>query len=198
MSENLNQDQDAQDMAELAAGNDQALGRLMDRYSQRLFHYLLRQLGNPEDADDLAQETFLRVYKHRARFDLSENFSTWLYTIATNLVRDRFRWRTRHPQVSLDNSPEDGRAFHDTLADHQPTPEEALHADERSELVRKAVQQLPEELRSPLILAEYEGLAQRDIAAVLNCTPKAVETRLYRARQRLRTQLQKRWSEIFK
>lgn len=182
-------------MTRLAAGDENALGRLMDRYGQRLFHYLLRQLGNDEDADDLTQETFLRVYKHRARFNRSESFSTWLYTIATNLARDRFRWRARHPQISLDDSEEERHPLRDTLPDQRPSPLESLQAEERGELVRQAVQALPEELRSPLILAEYEELSQREIAAILNCSPKAVEMRIYRARQRLRTELQKRFAE---
>src|SRR5260370_967835 len=68
----------------------------------KLFHYLIRCLQDEDDAADLAQETFVRVYRQRAKFDLGQKFSTWLYAIATNLVKDRYRYRTRHPQVPLD------------------------------------------------------------------------------------------------
>ncbi|HWQ93648.1 MAG TPA: RNA polymerase sigma factor, partial [Clostridia bacterium] len=90
-------EQDAQDMVRLAAGHDAALNALMERHGQKMFHYLLRSLQNEEDAADLAQETFVRVYQNRTRFDHKQKFSTWLYAIASNLVRDRFRWRARHP-----------------------------------------------------------------------------------------------------
>ena len=95
-------EQDEQDMARLIAGHDAALNDLMERHAQRLFHYLLRSLQDESDAADLAQETFVRLYQSRAKFDTRQQFSTWLYAIASNLVRDRYRWRSRHPQVSLD------------------------------------------------------------------------------------------------
>ena len=95
-------EQDAQDMARLAGGQGAAHNDLMDRHAEKLFHYLVRCLQDEEDAADLTQETFVRVYQNRAKYDSRQRFSTWLYTIAGNLVRNRFRWRTRHPQVSLE------------------------------------------------------------------------------------------------
>jgi RNA polymerase sigma-70 factor, ECF subfamily len=180
---------DASDMARLNAGHDAALNAIMDRHGEPLFHYLLRQLGNEADAADLAQETFARVYLHRARFRPADKFSTWLYAIATNLVRDRFRWRSRHPQVSLDAADEDTSGIKDALPDATASPSEQADAHERSAAVREAVESLPEDLRTPLILSEYEDLPHAQIAAVLNCSAKAVESRLYRARARLRERL---------
>lgn len=180
-------------MARLAAGHDAALNELMARHAGKLFHYLIRCLQDEEDAADLAQETFVRVYQHRASFDGDRKFSAWLYTIATNLVKDRYRHRARHPQVSLDAENEaTGNAFRDTLPASQPTPGEACQTTERAEAVRLAVAQLPEELRLPLVLAEWEDKAVAEAAVILNLTPKAVETRLYRARKLLREQLT-RW-----
>src|SRR6266536_3214296 len=132
-------EQDAQDMARLTKGHDAALNDLMERHAEKLFHYLVRSLQNEEDAADLAQETFVKVYQSRARFDSHQKFSTWLYAIASNLVRDRFRWRTRHPQVSLDAENEaTGNDFHDGLSGHEPSPSESLQAEERAEAVRRA------------------------------------------------------------
>ena len=183
-------DQDRTDMVRLTAGHDAALNDLMGRHGEKLFHYLLRSLQNEEDAADLAQETFVRVYQHRAKFDAAHKFSTWLYTIATNLVKSRYRYRTRHPQVSLDAENEaTGESFRESVPEHNPTPSESLQGAERAEAVRKAVGQLPEELRTPLILAEYEELSHAEIGAILECTPKAVETRIYRARKLLRENL---------
>jgi RNA polymerase sigma-70 factor (ECF subfamily) len=184
--------QDAADMARLAAGRDAALNDLMARHGERLFHYLVRSLQNEEDAADLAQETFVRVYRNRARFNPRQKFSTWLYAIGSNLVRDRFRWRTRHPQVSLDAENEaTGNEFGEMLPDQKALPNETMQQHEQAETVRRAVAALPEELRAPLILAEYENQSHAQIGEILNCTAKAVETRIHRARRQLRVTLAK-------
>jgi RNA polymerase sigma-70 factor (ECF subfamily) len=183
-------EQDAQDMARLAGGHEAALNDLMDRHAEKLFHYLLRSLQDEDDASDLAQETFVRVYSNRTKFDSSQKFSTWLYAIASNLVRDRYRWRSRHPQVSLDA--ENGRMetdLKDTLRTAEPGPDEQMQTEERAATVRRAVAGLPQELRQPLILAVYHGMSQAEIAQILRCSIKAVETRIYRARQHLKTAL---------
>jgi RNA polymerase sigma-70 factor, ECF subfamily len=181
--------EDREDMAHLSAGHDAALNALMDRHGARLFHYLVRQLNNESDAADLAQETFVRVYHNRTRFDPAQKFSTWLYTIATNLVRDRFRWHKRHPQVSLDAEREEAGAMLDTLPAEAASPSEQMAAEERAAEVRKGIASLPDDLRTPLILSEYEDLSHAEIGAILSCSAKAVETRLYRARNHLRKRL---------
>ena len=181
---------DVQDMSRLAAGHDAALNELMERHGEKLFHYLVRSLQNEDDAADLAQETFAKVYQSRTRFDPSQKFSTWLYAIASNLVRDRYRWRSRHPQVSLDaESDATGDSFRDSLPGSGPSPNESVQVEERAEAVRVAVAALPEELRQPLLLAEYEERSHAEIGAILGCSAKAVETRIYRARQQLRASL---------
>ena len=162
----------------------------MERHAGKLFNYLVRSLQNEEDAADAAQETFVRVFQNRTRFDARQRFLTWLYAIATNLVKDRYRHRSRHPQVSLDAENEaTGEDFRESVPEQKPTPSELLQGTERAETVRKAVGQLPEELRAPLILSEYEELSHAEIGTVLNCSAKAVETRIYRARKQLREKL---------
>jgi RNA polymerase sigma-70 factor (ECF subfamily) len=186
----MSDEQDAADMAQLAVGHDTALNHLMDRHAERLFHYLLRCLQNEEDAADLGQETFVRVYQNRAKFDPGQKFSTWLYAIASNLVRDRYRWRSRHPQVSLDaENDQTETSLKENLRALGSAPDEQAQTEERALTVRKAVAALPEELRQPLILAVYQELSQAEIAAILNCSIKAVETRIYRARKQLRETL---------
>ncbi len=180
-------EQDAQDMARLAEGHDAALNDLMDRHAGNLFHYLLRSLQDEQDAEDLAQEAFVRVYQNRAKFDREQKFASWLYAIASNLVRDRYRWRSRHRQTSLEGEDNATQAnLKERLPSSEPTPAERLQQEERAETVRKAVGGLPEELRQPLILAVYQELPQAEIAGILECSVKAVETRIYRARQQLR------------
>lgn len=174
----------------MAAGQGVALNDLMDRHAEKLFHYLVRSLQNEDEAADLAQETFVRVYQNRAKFNARQKFSTWLYAIASNLVRDRYRWRKRHPHVSL-NAANDttGNDFGELLPDQNPSPSETAQARERTAVVRRAVAALPEELRLPLILAEYEEKSHAEIGEMLRCSAKAVEMRIYRARQQLHTSL---------
>jgi RNA polymerase sigma-70 factor (ECF subfamily) len=190
MNELAGEEQDARDMARLVEGDDDALNDLMERHAEKLFHYLMRSLQDEADAADLAQETFAKVYLSRTKFDPNQKFATWLYAIASNLVRDRYRWRSRHPQVSLDADNEQTEAnFKDNLPAADRAPDQDLQAEERAATVRQAVAALPEELRQPLILAIYQGLSQAEIASILKCSVKAVETRIYRARQQLRAGL---------
>ena len=184
-------------MADLKAGEDHALNDLMDRHGQKLFSYLVRLLQNETEAADITQETFARVYLNRAGYNASFSFTTWLYTIATNLVKNLQRWFSRHPEVSLD-SPKDeiGASFAESFEAAGQTPPEAMEAQERQNVVRHAVQSLPEDLRRPLILAEYEEFSHKEISTILGCSPKAVETRVARARQRLKALLGDRKNEL--
>ena len=182
---------DASDMQQLVNGHAAALNSLMERHSERLLHYLIRHLQNEEDAAEIAQEAFVRVYQHRGKFDARQKFSTWLYTIATNLARDRLKWRARHPQVSLNQPVGEGdHELGDALPDAKPRPDDVLAASERTQAVRDAIAGLPEDLRTALVLSEYELLANAEVAQVLGCSVKAVESRIYRAKQRLRELLQ--------
>ena len=184
-------EQDREDMARLVAGRDGALDDLMERHAEKLYHYLLRILQNETEAADLAEESFVRVYEHRTSFNPKHKFSTWLYTIATNLTRSLQRSRARHPQISLDIPlGENGRDFKEIFPDSSPTPRQSLETQERADAVRRAIAALPEDLRLPLILTEYEDKSQEEAGKILGCSAKAVEMRIYRARNLLRGQLQ--------
>ncbi len=168
---------DRADMARLVGGHDAALNDIMDRHAPAVFRFLCRMLGNEDDANDLAQDTFVRVYRARESYKPDQKFSTWLFTIAGNLARNQFRWRSRHP---------------DTLQSSMASPHQATIATERAEAVRAAVQNLPDDMREAIVLCEWEEMAVAEAAAVLQSTPKAVESRLYRARNLLRERL-KAW-----
>jgi len=188
-----NDARDRADMERLAAGNDAALNDLMERHATPMFHFLCRMVGNEDDANDLAQETFVRVFKSAKSFRANKKFSTWLFTIAANLARNHFRWRSRHPNISLDaENAETEQSLGSTLPANSPTPKEAALTAERAVAVRAAVKLLPEELREAIVLCEWEERSVAEAAAILESTPKAVESRLYRARGILREQL-KSW-----
>ena len=183
-------EQDRADMERLAGGHDAALNDLMERHAGPVYQFLFRMLNNEEDANDCAQETFARVYRHRERYD-GGKFTTWLYTIAANLAKNEYRRRARHPNVSLEAETDEGGTIGDTLSTTGIGPGEEAEAAERGAAVRRAVDGLPEDLREAIVLCEWEEISVADAAAVLNTTKKAVESRLYRARQRLREQLSK-------
>jgi RNA polymerase sigma-70 factor (ECF subfamily) len=184
---------DRSDMERLAAGQDAALNDLMERHATPVFHFLCRMVGNEDDANDLAQETFVRVFRARASFRAGEKFSTWLFTIAANLARNHFRWRSRHPNVSLEaETGEAEQTLGSTLPANDPAPNEQALTAERAAAVRAAVGKLPEDLREAIVLCEWEERTVAEAAAILETTPKAVESRLYRARQILREKL-KSW-----
>jgi RNA polymerase sigma-70 factor, ECF subfamily len=178
-------EQDRQDMQSLAAGREFALDALINRHGARLFNYLTRYLGSHAEAEDCVQETFVRVYLHRARFRPAARFSTWLYTIATNRARNMRR--ARRAECALDEIASiDSLA---SMADPAAMAAEQMALQEQAEEVRQAVLALPEELRAPLVLFEFDNLSQAEIAEILGCTRKAVEVRIYRARQILRKAL---------
>jgi RNA polymerase sigma-70 factor (ECF subfamily) len=184
---------DQADMEQLQAGHDAALNDLMERHATPIFHFLCRMVNNEDDANDLAQETFVRVFKSSASFRLEQRFSSWLFTIAANLARNHFRWRARHPNVSLDaENAETEQTLGSTLPATGHAPNEQALATERARAVRAAVEQLPEDLREAIVLCEWEDRSLAEAATILEATPKAVESRLYRARGILREHL-KSW-----
>ncbi len=127
------------------------------------------------------------------QFPDAQKFSTWLYTIAANLARNHFRWRSRHPTVSLETeNAETEQTLGSTLPSDSPAPNEQAPATERAAAVRAAVRKLPEDLREAIVLCEWEELSVAEAAKILETTPKAVESRLYRARGILRERL-KNW-----
>ena len=180
-------------MEQLQAGHDRALNALMERHATPVFHFLCRLTGSEDDANDLTQETFVRIFKSRAIFRTDQKFSTWLFAIAANLARNHLRWRGRHPNVSLEvENAETEQTLGSTIPADSPAPNEEALASERAQAVRLAVNHLPEDLREAVVLCEWEERSVAEAATILEATPKAVESRLYRARQILRERL-KSW-----
>lgn len=167
-------------MLSLQRGDEMALNRLMERWQIPLRSFLYRRTQNEADALELAQETFVRVYQHRGRFRNGARFSTWMFQIALNLARDHSRRQRRRPTEPLENAPEQA---------HELTPKVQLAESEKIAAVRAAIAGLPADLREAVLLSEYENLSHAEIAALVKASPKAVETRLYRAREHLRKAL---------
>ncbi len=174
-------------MTRLREGDDLALNALMERWEQPLVGFSMRYTNNRSDAVELAQETFVRIYENRKRYRPKGKFSTWMFSIAANLCRNHVRWKRRHPSVS--QVTEDGVDLIESLPATGASPDtESARADEAAQ-VRHAIQELPHDLRTVVLLFEFQGLSQAEIAEVLKCSVKAVETRLYRARKALKASL---------
>ena len=188
------EDADTSAMRRLREGEDLALNEIMERWQRRVTSYLLRFTGNETVAIDLAQETFVRVYQSRERYRPKAKFSTWLFAIASNLAREHLRWLRRHPTASLNEADENnsGRPLSQRIAADGLNPSEAADNAEQNRAVREAVMSLPNDLREAVVLFEYEEMSHEQISAIVDCSRKAVETRLYRARGILRERL-KRW-----
>ena len=188
------QPEDTQLMIRLQNGQDTALNELMTLWQTPLFRFISRYVGDRDEALDLAQETFVRVYQNRQSYRPSARFSSWLFTIASNLCRNHLRWGRRHPTISLareddaDDAPADAT---DTLPSPDRGPSDSAERSDTARWVQESIHSLPHDLKTVVLLFEYEELSYEEIAGVLGCSPKAVETRLYRARKILREKLER-------
>jgi RNA polymerase sigma-70 factor (ECF subfamily) len=183
-------------MQELQAGNKTALDVIMQRWELPIKAYIYRFTQAPDWVDELAQETFVKVYIHASEFDTHRRFSPWIYTIATNLCRNWRRWRMRHPSLPSEHSAE--VLEQDPLGTSQATaslPSEQLEDRESREAVKHAIAELPDALKTTLILYYYQGLSYEEIGEMLHCSRRGVETRLYRARRLLQPRLAK-WARV--
>jgi RNA polymerase sigma-70 factor (ECF subfamily) len=157
---------------------------LVERYDQKLLNFINRIIGDRERSEDLVQETFIRVYKHLGRFDREKKFSTWVYTIASNLAKNELRNRTRNPIVLLENLVQDWDDDHRPLefADSSNRPDDLFMKRHLRETVEKAVEKLPAHHRLVFILRETEGKSYEEIAEITGCSLGTVKSRLNRAR----------------
>lgn len=167
-------------------GQRKAFDELVARYKGRLFSFILRMVKDPNLAEELTQETLIRVYIHAAKYREIAKFSTWVFTIATNLVRNKMRQRSRRPRmVSLNPAPEDDEMPidpEDTLAD----PSAGIHRQELAELISEATSRIPEKYRIPFLLREVEQLSYEEIQKVTGLKLGTVRSRINRARTRFR------------
>lgn len=170
-------------MGRLKDGDDLALNAIMRRWKERIGSFLYRLTADHETALDLTQETFVRLYNSRHKYQPSAAFSTYLFHIASNLARTHARWKMRHPTVPLQDG--DGVMVDDPV-DGRPPPDACAELKDKAAMMNRALSQLPDDLRQPLLLATLEQMSHLEISRVLGCSEKAVEVRIYRARQKLR------------
>lgn len=176
-------------MVRVQAGDEAAFGALMARWELPTKAVIARLVLNAREAEELAQEAFVRVWQQRDRFRPGAEFRPWLFAIAVNLARNRLRWWKRRPSVSLEEWTSTDESDAPAAKPDELVGAEGLERAERAKAVRDAISALPTDLREAVVLFEYEEMSYAEIATVVGATPKAIETRLYRAREKLRTAL---------
>ncbi len=174
------------------AGDYDAFEQLVNRYEHKIYRLGLNITGNPEDAEDVLQETFLKAFENLPRFREDSRFYTWIVRIGVNQALMKLRKRRTDKSVSLDEPIEDnGEIIPRDFADWKPDPEQLLGRTETREIMARAIQNLPVSFRTVFQLRDVEGLSTEETAETLGLTISAVKARLFRARLRLREELAK-------
>ena len=181
----MSQDNDSLWVQRTLAGDPQAFGELVQRYERDVFNLAYRMLNDRGEAEDAAQEAFLRAYANLDRYDVTRSFKTWVLSITSNHCIDRLR-RRRLTWLSL----EEPLPPHPALTSDIPGPEEATLTNERNRLVQDMLAELSPGYRLAVVLRYWYELSYAEIAEMLDTTESAIKSRLFRARQLLANQLE--------
>ncbi len=166
-------------------GDQAAFGRLVQAYERPVYNLTYRMLGDPVEAEDAAQETFVRAYTKLATYQPERKFVNWLLSIASHHCIDILRRKGRSPQLSLE-----GPLPPQWLASEAPSPDQVVDRKERREQVRRVLDTLPPDYRAAVVLRYWYGLSYREIAATMGTTESAIKSRLHRARRMMAVHLQ--------
>jgi RNA polymerase sigma-70 factor (ECF subfamily) len=184
-------DPDAALMLRVKRGDRAAFAGLVDKYKQPVMNFIYRSLRDEIEAEDLAQNVFLQVYKSRQRYRQTAKFSTWLFTIARNLCLNELRRRSRHPAESIEES----HADHEDQPQRQyedkkiSPPTENVLRIELAAKIEEALAELPENQRTAILLCRQEELSYEEIAEILDCSLSATKSLIHRGRETLKEKL---------
>ncbi len=183
-------DADALLVERVQRGDKRAFELLVLKYQRKIMRLLSRLIRDPTEAEDVAQEAFIKAYRAIPQFRGDSAFYTWLYRIAVNTAKNHLVARRRRPNGSAQYETEDGETFDETdnLSDIN-TPEAAYASREIADTVNKAIEALPEELRTAIVLREIEGLSYEEIAQSMGCPIGTVRSRIFRAREAIASRL---------
>jgi RNA polymerase sigma-70 factor (ECF subfamily) len=185
------QDPDAALMLRVKQGDMGAFEQLVNKYKQPVINVVFRMLRDATEAEDVAQNVFVQVYKSASRYEVASKFSTWLFTIARNLCLNELRRRSRHPADSMDAThPEQEDQPWQQFEDKKTfsPPEKVLHS-ELEQKIEEAVAELPENQRTAILLCRQDELSYEDIAKVLQCSLSATKSLIHRGRETLKQKL---------
>lgn len=170
-------------------GDQSAYGEIVEIYKDKVFQLCYRILGNRHEAEDMAQEAFIRAYINIASFNIDLKFSTWLYRIATNLCIDRIRKKKPDYYLDAEVSGTDGLTMYSQIASDTTLPEDEVESLELQETIQREITKLPEKYRSVIVLKYIEELSLNEISEILDIPLGTVKTRIHRGREALRHQL---------
>jgi RNA polymerase sigma-70 factor (ECF subfamily) len=171
-------------------GNTQAFSQLIDKYKSMVYNLAYRMCGNYHDSEDITQEAFVKTYQSLSHYNSAFRFSTWLYQITLNIIKDRLKMRNVE-SISLDKPLANGKAIQDGLVSGQEgDPENFLDNQYRKEKLMQAIISLPVQYREIIVLRHLQDLSYRELSSILKITPDIVKVRLYRARVQLKKNLE--------
>ncbi|WP_309077322.1 RNA polymerase sigma factor SigW [Peribacillus frigoritolerans] len=170
-------------------GDHNAFGEIVEIYKDKVFQICFRMLGNRQEAEDLAQEAFVRAYVNIRSFNITMKFSTWLYRIATNLCIDRLRKKKPDYYLDAEVAGTEGLNMYSQIASDVAKPEEEVESLELQETIQVEIMKLPEKYRSVIVLKYIEELSLKEISEILDLPVGTVKTRIHRGREALRKQL---------
>lgn len=178
-------------VALLKEGEEKAFHELISRFQEPVYLLAYRLLGDSDEASDVVQEVFLKVFRHIDSFDEKSSLKTWLYRITVNQVLNQRRWFKRHrmQETELDRPGEDGTSFADRIVDARFDPYRYVLSREYEALVKAALEHLSPVLRAAVVLRDIEGLSYEEIAEILDVSVGTVKSRIGRGREALRQQL---------
>lgn len=175
-----------EDLMELfQAGTVKAFDILVDRYSERLTHYLFGFLSDMKQCEDLLQDTFLRVYRNRHSYQRIAKFSTWLYTIAGNLARSEYRKRKRRRVYSIQSVNRDNEEYELSLPDETFSPDDYAESQLQDRYIQEALERIPSSFREVVVLRDVQQLAYEEIAEITGLPMGTVKSRINRGRSKL-------------
>lgn len=186
-----NPDPDAALMLRVKQGDTDAFTELVEKYKQPVMNLVYRTVHDATEAEDLAQNVFVQVFKSASRYQSTAKFSTWLFTIARNLCLNEIRRRSRHPAESLDapHSEQEDQPLRQFEDKHTFSPPERLLQGELAGKIEEALADLPENQRSAILLCRQEELSYEEIAEVLGCSVSATKSLIHRGRETLKERL---------
>ena len=181
----MTREQEAAVIRRVLAGEVNAFEDLVAAYERNVYNLALRMTGNAQDAEDMAQEAFIKAYNSLESFRGDSKFSVWLYRIVSNVCLDYLRRQGRRGTVSLSQEDEDGQELQLDVPDESQSPELLLERSLTRDAVQRGLQSLPEEQRQILLLREIQGLSYEEIGLALELEAGTVKSRIFRARKRL-------------
>ncbi len=170
-------------------GDQNAFAEIVELYKDKVFQLCFRMLGNRHEAEDIAQEAFLRAYVNINSYDTKRKFSTWLYRIATNLSIDRIRKKKPDYYLDAEVAGAEGLTMYSQVAADVSLPEDEVESLELQETIQKEILKLPDKYRSVIVLKYIDELSLKEISEILDLPVGTVKTRVHRGREALRNQL---------